>query len=73
MSQNEKVFEPSRDEAHGLLSGFEPGTRPLRAGYRIDPGFRALPTDVVFEKDVAVTMRDGVNSSWPTARSSDTR
>jgi predicted acyl esterase len=63
MSQVENVFEPSHYEAgdaHGLLSTFEPGTRTLPAGSRIDPRFRTLPTDVVFEKDVAVTLRDGV-------------
>lgn len=32
----------------------------MPAGYRVDPRFRSLPTDIVFEKDVAVTMRDGV-------------
>ena len=63
MSLVEKVFEPSHYEAgaaHGLLSGFEPGTRCLPAGSQIDPRFRALPTDIVFDKDVAVTLRDGV-------------
>lgn len=63
MSQVEKVFEPSHYEAsvaHGLLSKFEPGTRTLPAGSEIDPRFRSLPTDIVFEKDVAVTLRDDV-------------
>ncbi len=63
MSHAEKLFEPSHYEAgaaHGLLSAFEPGTRTLPAGFQIDPRFRALPTDVVFEKDVAVILRDGV-------------
>jgi uncharacterized protein len=63
MSQAEKVFEASHYEAgnaHGLLSTFEPGTRTLSAGFQIDPRFRSLPTDIVLEKDVAVTLRDGV-------------
>jgi uncharacterized protein len=63
MILKEQAFEPSHYEAtdaHGLLSPFEPGTRTLSAGYQVDPRFRALPTDVVFEKDVAVTLRDGV-------------
>jgi predicted acyl esterase len=63
MSLVENVFESSHYEAgtaHGLLSGFEPGTRSLPAGSRIDPQFRPLPTDIVLEKDVAVTLRDGV-------------
>ncbi|MDT5148610.1 MAG: uncharacterized protein QOI01_343 [Mycobacterium sp.] len=63
MSQGQKVFEPSHYEAgdaHGQLSPFEPGTRTLSAGFQIDPRFRSLPTEVVFDKDVAVTLRDGV-------------
>jgi predicted acyl esterase len=63
MSQSERVFEPSHyqaGDAHGLLSGFEPGTRTLPAGSRVDHRFRSLPTEIVFEKDIAVTMRDGV-------------
>lgn len=45
---------------HGILSKFEPGTRILEAGFQIDPQFLPLPVDIVFEKDVAVTLRDGV-------------
>ncbi len=63
MSQAEKDFEPSHYEAtdaHGLLSTFEPGTRTLSTGFQIDPRFRPLQSDIVFEKDVAVTLRDGV-------------
>ena len=63
MRQVEKVFEPSHYEAgdaNGLLSEFRPSITTLGAGYRVDPRFRSLPTDIVFEKDVAVTMRDGV-------------
>ena len=63
MSQTEKVFEPSHYEAtdaHGLLSTFEPGTRTLSTGFQIDARFRPLQSDIVFEKDVAVTLRDGV-------------
>jgi hypothetical protein len=63
MSQTEKVFEPSHyqaGDAHGLLSEFQPSTRTLSAGQRLDPRFRPLPTDIVLEKDAPVTMRDGV-------------
>ncbi len=63
MIQTEKIFESSRYEAgdaHGLLSKFEPSTRILPAGARIGPQFRSLPSDIVFEKDVAVTLADGV-------------
>ena len=59
-----KVFVPSETyeagPARGMLSPFEPGTRTLTAGWQIDPKFRPLPVDIVLEKDVAVTLRDGV-------------
>jgi hypothetical protein len=64
MNVNDKIFVPSdtyeAGPAHGRLSPFEPGTRTLPAGWRIDPKFRPLHTDIVLEKDVAMTLRDGV-------------
>ncbi|MFC8231354.1 CocE/NonD family hydrolase [Streptomyces sp. NPDC057287] len=64
MSDDQKVFMPSRPlepgPRYGILSGFEPGTRTLEAGFRIAPPFKPLPVDIVFEKDVPVTLRDGV-------------
>lgn len=44
----------------GQLTPFEPGTRTLPAGYQIAPQFKALSVDIVLEKDVPVTLRDGV-------------
>ncbi|MDT8303906.1 MAG: CocE/NonD family hydrolase, partial [Sedimentisphaerales bacterium] len=35
------------------------GTRILPAGFQVGPRFRPLPIEIVFEKDVAVTLRDG--------------
>lgn len=60
-----QVFEPAYHyiddgREHGLFSKFEPGTRTLPKGYQVAPIFRPLPVDIIFEKDVAVTMRDGV-------------
>lgn len=60
-----QVFEPAYryiddGKEHGILSPFEPGTRVLQAGYQVDPRFLPIPVDIVFEKDVAVTLRDGV-------------
>ncbi len=43
----------------GVLTSFEPGTRVLEAGFRVAPPFKALPVDVVLDKDVAVQLRDG--------------
>ena len=63
MSTTERIFVASTSEAgltHGSLSPFAPGTRTLAAGWRAAPQFKALPIDIVFDKDVAVTLRDGV-------------
>ena len=63
MSAIQKMFVPSGPlpaARTGLLTAFEPGTRTLPAGYQIAPQFRPIPVDIVFEKDVAVTLRDGV-------------
>lgn len=59
------VFEPAYNyiddgKEHGILSPFEPSTQILPAGYQVSPRFLPLPVDIVFEKDVAVTLRDGV-------------
>jgi predicted acyl esterase len=63
--RNMQVFEPAyhyNDDGkeHGLFSKFEPGTRILPKGFQVDLKFRPLPVDIVFERDVAVTLRDGV-------------
>ncbi|MGI8554339.1 MAG: CocE/NonD family hydrolase [Dehalococcoidia bacterium] len=64
MSDDQKVFMPSQPlvpgDRFGVLSGFDPGTQTLAAGFQITPAFRPIPVDIVLEKDVAVTLRDGV-------------
>jgi predicted acyl esterase len=63
MSDDQKIFVPSHPlpaARAGLLTEFDPGTRTLEAGFRIAPQFRALPVEIVLEKDVAVQLRDGV-------------
>ncbi|WP_431277836.1 CocE/NonD family hydrolase [Leifsonia poae] len=63
MSDDQKMFVPSQPlpaGRTGLLTEFAPGTRTLEAGFRIAPQFKELPVDIVFEKDVAVQLRDGV-------------
>lgn len=63
MSEDLKLYVPSSPLPPlrtGLLTGFEPGTRTLEAGFQVAPQFLPLPVDIVFEKDVAVTLRDGV-------------
>lgn len=47
------------DESKGRFTRFDPGTRLLRKGFRFGPGYKALPQDIVFEKDTPVTLRDG--------------
>ncbi len=63
MSDQHKIFTPSTPlpaGRTGLLTAFAPGKRTLAAGYQLAPQFRALPVDIIFEKDVAVQLRDGV-------------
>lgn len=62
MTHEDAVFEPSHYEPgqNGILSPFDPGTRTLPVGYQVAPMFRPLAVEIVFEKDVAVTLRDGV-------------
>ncbi len=63
MSDDLAIFVPAcRDEEgrRGLFSAFEPGTRTLPAGFQVAPIWKPVPVDIVFEKDVAVTLRDGV-------------
>ena len=64
MSIEEKILVPSypynEGKEHGFLSAFDPGTRTLPAGFQLAPQFRPLPVDIILEKDVAVTLRDGV-------------
>lgn len=60
-----QIYEPAYHyiddgKEHGLWSKFEPGTRILPAGNRVAPMFCPLPVDIIFEKDVTVTLRDGV-------------
>lgn len=63
MSDDLKLYVPSQPlpaARTGVLTPFEPGTRTLEAGFQVAPQFKALPVDVVLEKDVAVQLRDGV-------------
>ena len=51
---------PDRPEREGMFSHFEPGTRILPKGFQVKQGFMPLPVEIVLDKDVAVTLRDGV-------------
>ena len=50
-------YDPEKDPS--LFVRFEPGTRVLPAGFQTRPPFKPIPVDIVFEKDTAVTLRDG--------------
>jgi len=64
MSDDDKIFVPTNPynagPAEGVYSAFDPGMRTLPAGFQVAPIFRPLPVDIVFDKDVAVVLRDGV-------------
>src|SRR6476661_677433 len=63
VSEDKKIFVPSSPlpaARSGVLTPFDPGIRTLKAGFQIASPFRPLPVDIVFEKDIAVTLRDGV-------------
>lgn len=63
MVEDQKIYTASQPlepgDRYGILSGFDPGTTVLPAGFRIAPQFAELPVDIVFERDVPVTLRDG--------------
>ncbi|RFA10255.1 hydrolase [Subtercola boreus] len=63
MSEDMKIYLPSSPlpaPRTGILTAFDPGTRTLEAGFQVAPPFKPIPVDIVFEKDVAITLRDGV-------------
>ena len=63
MNDDKKIYMPSHplpSPRSGVLTDFDLGTRTLEAGFKIAPQFKSLPIDIVFEKDVAVKLRDGV-------------
>ncbi|GAA4668243.1 CocE/NonD family hydrolase [Frondihabitans cladoniiphilus] len=63
MTDTKRIYVPSTPlpaPRTGLLTPFEPGTRTLEAGFQVAPPFKPLPIAIVFEKDTAVRLRDGV-------------
>ena len=41
-------------------NGFKPGSTVIPAGHMKSPGRKAFPIDILYERDVAITMRDGI-------------
>ncbi|HEY4188419.1 MAG TPA: CocE/NonD family hydrolase [Polyangia bacterium] len=62
MSEDSEVFVPAKgyDESVGQFTRFDPGTRTLPKGFRFGRRYAPLSHDLVFEKDTAVKLRDGV-------------
>ncbi len=63
MTKNIRIYmqsQPLPPGRTGVLTKFEPGTQTFKTGFKIAPQFRALPVDIVLEKDVAVKLRDGI-------------
>jgi predicted acyl esterase len=64
MSNESAVMLPAfpyvEADEEGVFSKFEPSSRVLPEGFQARPSCRPLPVDIVYEKDVAVTLRDGV-------------
>jgi uncharacterized protein len=63
MSEIKKLWAPSQplpSGRTGILTPFEPCKKILPAGYQIAPQFKPTQVDMIFEKDVAVTLRDNV-------------
>jgi predicted acyl esterase len=48
------------DSPRARYPGFKPSTMVLRKGSIRREGVKPLPVDMVFERDVAVKMRDGI-------------
>ncbi|KAH9817010.1 cocaine esterase [Teratosphaeria destructans] len=45
---------------HFNYNGFEPGQTVLKKGHVRSPGHRPFPTDVIFERDQGIRLRDGI-------------
>ena len=56
----EVLFRKARpvDDPVGRYPGFQPGATTLEAGTIVKPGALALPCDILFERDVAIPLRD---------------
>lgn len=53
-----RTAKPATDP-NGRYPGFKPGTTTLTAGTVVKPGARPLACDIIFERDLAVALRDG--------------
>ena len=54
---------PPLSDPESNFKGFNPGTTLLPRGYVHEEGALPLPCEIIMERDVAVTLRDGVKDS----------
>jgi uncharacterized protein len=55
----EVTFRPANHDFSKRWLEFGPSTQVLPTGWTKAPGRRALQQDLIFEKDLAITLRDG--------------
>lgn len=61
---DQMIFSPSKPyredpQVFGKLSPFGPKTETLKKGFQLDPVFKPIDEDIIFEKDVDLKLRDG--------------
>jgi uncharacterized protein len=56
----EVLFKPANRDFSKRWCQFRPSKEVLQKGWQKDDGRRALAEDLIFERDVAIQLRDGV-------------
>lgn len=54
------IVQPEDDVKRFKYAGLKPSSAVLKKGDVKAPGLRALPADMIYDRDVKVPMRDGV-------------
>lgn len=65
------IFAPTNQEYHHYWTEFKPSKTILPQGWQREPGRRALRDAIIWEKDVAIAMRDGTVLRGDVFRSAD--
>ncbi len=58
------IYQPANPDFSKRWFDFGPSTQVLPKGFTKAPGRRALHQDLVFEKDIGITLRDGTTRVW---------
>lgn len=56
----EVIYRPANRDFSKRWLDFGPSTKILPKGWSKEPGRRVLSQDLIFDRDVAITLRDGV-------------